>query len=58
MPWHQDTTELPNNLVIAQQRFEGPKTDVTLFKRYNDVIEEDIQETKVTDGDENNSVQY
>lgn len=70
LPWHQDTTELPDNLRIAQKRFDGLKrklkADVSLFKRYNEVIDdylqqgicEDIPEIKETDGGENIRVQY
>lgn len=70
MPWHQDTTELPDNLRIAKKRSEGLKRKlkayVTLFKRYNDVIDdylqqgicEDVQEAKDTAGAENIHVQY
>lgn len=65
LPWRQDAPELPDNLRIARKRFEGLKrklkTDVTLFRRYNDMIEghlqqgicEGIPESKHTVGTEN-----
>ncbi|KAK0137861.1 Pro-Pol polyprotein [Merluccius polli] len=70
LPWRQDAPELPDNLRIAQKRFEGLKkrlkADVTLFKRYSEVIQdyiqqgicEDIPDTNHTAGTENSTVKY
>lgn len=48
LPWQQDAPELSDNLRITQKRFENLKrklkTDVTLFKGYNDVMEDYLQQ--------------
>lgn len=48
LPWRQDVLKLPNNKRVAQKRFESLKrrlkTDVSLFERYNEVIEDYLQQ--------------
>ncbi|XP_054628394.1 uncharacterized protein LOC129179316 [Dunckerocampus dactyliophorus] len=48
LPWKQESPELPDNQRIARKRFESLtrklKTDVMLFKRYKDVIEDYMQQ--------------
>ncbi|KAE8293762.1 hypothetical protein D5F01_LYC06696 [Larimichthys crocea] len=70
LPWRQDKSELPDNLRVAQKSFEGLKrklkADVTLFKGYNDVIDdylqqgicEDVPQTKGTAGAGKNNIKY
>lgn len=57
-PWRRDAPELPDNKRIAQKRFESLKrklnSDVTLFKRYNEVIEGYVQQGICKDVPESN----
>lgn len=48
LPWRHEKAELPDNYRIAKRRFEGLKrrlrADVVFYQRYNEVIEDYLQQ--------------
>ncbi|XP_056094778.1 uncharacterized protein LOC130073406 [Rhinichthys klamathensis goyatoka] len=66
LPWRPDKPELPDNYRIARKRFEGLKrkwrSDVVLYHRYNEVVNEylkqGIVEDVMEDGSAPNTVKY
>ncbi|KAJ8011700.1 hypothetical protein DPEC_G00060970 [Dallia pectoralis] len=48
LPWRADKPDLPDNFTVAKRRFEGLKkklrTDATLYTRYNEVIQDYLQQ--------------
>lgn len=59
LPWRPDRPDLPNNIRVAKGRFEGLKRrlkmNVTLYTRYNDVIQDYLQQGICEDAPENTS---
>ena len=57
MPWRTDRQDLPDNFRVANGRLEGLekrlKTDATLYSRYNDVIQDYLQQGICEDVSEN-----
>lgn len=53
LPWKPDKTELQDNYRVAKKRFEGLKKrlkkDVTFYSRYNDVVEDYLQQNIAED---------
>lgn len=66
LPWQPDKPELPDNYRIAKKRFEGLKrklqSDVVLYHRYNEVVNDYLEQGIVKDVVEGrsspNSVKY
>lgn len=48
LPWRSDAPKLPDNKRVAQKRFENLKRnlkgDVSLFRRFNEVIQDYLQQ--------------
>ncbi|KAJ7983908.1 hypothetical protein DPEC_G00369930 [Dallia pectoralis] len=59
LPWRPDKPDLPDNFTVAKRRFEGLKkklrTDATLYTRYNDVIQDYLQQGICEDVPEDSS---
>ncbi|KAG1936575.1 hypothetical protein F2P79_018552 [Pimephales promelas] len=66
LPWRPDKPELPDNYRIAKKRFEGLKrrlrSDVVMYHRYNEVVNDYLQQGIVEDvvenGSSSNAVKY
>lgn len=66
LPWKRERAELPDTYRIAKRRFDGLrkrfKGDVTLYSRYNEVVEDYLQqgiaEDVPKDGTRPDSVKY
>ena len=59
LPWRHDSPPLPDNLRVAKKRFESLKrklsADATLYTRYNNVMEDYLQQGICEDVPENDS---
>lgn len=59
LPWRHDNPPLPDNFRVAKKRFESLKrklsADATLYTRYNDVMEDYLQQGICEDVPENDS---
>lgn len=53
LPWKPESAEVQDNYRVAKRRFEGlkkkPKKDVTFCSRYNEVVEDYLQQSIAED---------